>query len=850
MSQSQPGKVGSFMALTAASLIARVSVEGASAAQGQLLGMGAAADATQARFRGLATIGAGLLVAGLIAVGVKSAEMAADFQQAVNRLRTGAGDTQDSFATLAKGILAVSVATGVMTGPLNQAMYLIISSGQRGAQAFDTLKVAAQGATIEQANVADVANVLSGVMTNYGTKIYGATQYMNGLIEAVKHGKITLQDLSTAMGPIDPIAQQLGISMADVAAAMTTQTNAMIPAARAATGLRFMMQALEKPTHQASAEMQNLGLDSVKVAEEMKVSLPGALQMIVNAALKVGPEGSVPFNRAVSDMVGGIRGLSAFMALTGPHMKDFIANSKDIAAAMSSGARQVQGWDIAQTNFNVIMDKAKASIAAAAISFGLLLLPALGRIVAVIPQVVDYFSHFSEHANVLVPIIAGLGAAILYLLVPPLVTAAAAMIAATWPALAIGAAVAGLAAIFMHFYSTNAGFKAFIDNLVVGFKQVASFVIANFIPAMQQIGTFLRNNVLPILQQIGGFLVSTFAPLWKELATVWQSQISPSLKQLWEAIQPVLPALKALGAVLLGIVIVALGLLVGILAGTVKALAGFLGGVAHIIGGIIQVFTGVVQIISGIVTFISDLCTGHFNKLGADLARIWAGIVNIFHGVWSIIKGIFQAAVGAVSGYVSGFVGAVIGFFQHLASVLVGHSIIPDMINAIIQWFTSLPGRALSAVGSLASSLASFFSGLAQKALSWGANIIGNLASGIIGAIGSTIGNAMSAVGNFISSHLPSSPVKMGPLKDLELQGSKIPEQIAAGIASGMPSLTPMLNMALTPSFSPAISGGSGGGGGSKQPVHITINIAGRRVADAILPDIVTAIRNGTGARF
>src|SRR5258706_14884476 len=136
---------------------------------------------------------------------------------------------------------------------------------------------------------------------------------MNGLIFAVAHGKITLQDLAVAMGPIDPIAQSLGIHMQDVAAAMTTQTNAMIPAARAATGLRFMMMALENPTHKARTEMTALGLDSVKVAEEMKVSLPGALQMIVQAALKVGPEGSVPFNRAVGDMVGGIRGLSAFL---------------------------------------------------------------------------------------------------------------------------------------------------------------------------------------------------------------------------------------------------------------------------------------------------------------------------------------------------------------------------------------------------------------------------------------------------------------------------------------------------------------------------------------------------------
>src|SRR5258708_3157068 len=272
-------------------------------------------------------------------------------------------------------------------------MYLIISSGQRGGQALDTLKVASEGAQIEQANVVEVANTLSGVMTNYGTKTFNATQYMNGLITAVQQGKITLEDLAVSMGPVDPIAQSLGISFNDMAAAMTTQTNAMIPAARAATGLRFMMMALENPTGKAKDEMKLLGLNSVAVADEMKVSLPGALQMIADAAKKVGPEGSVPFNRAVADMVGGLRSLSTFSALTGDHMKDFTKNSALILDAMQKNKNAVLGWETAQSNFNIKMDQAKAAVASVAIQLGTLLLPALGNLLtAITPLIVAFGS--------------------------------------------------------------------------------------------------------------------------------------------------------------------------------------------------------------------------------------------------------------------------------------------------------------------------------------------------------------------------------------------------------------------------------------------------------------------------
>src|SRR6266704_5718182 len=534
-----------------------------------------------------------------IAIGVMAVKAAADFQQGLNRLVTGAGDVTDNMNLMGESILGVSTATGVLTDKLLPAMYQIISAGQRGAEAENTLGVAARGAVAEQANVVDVAKALTTAMTDYGTAQFNATQFMNGYTRAVQLGKLSLEQLSTSMWPLLPLAKNLGIHFQDVAAAMSTMTNAGVPVERAATSLRFMFQSLENPTKKATTAMTDFGLNTVAVADEMKKSLPGALQMIYDAAKKAGPEGSVPFNRAISDMVGGQRSLATFLALTGGHMKAFKDNAAAIAASMRGGAGDVAGWALAQTNFNVIWDKTVALLQAGAIKLGLLLLPALGQLLSIVPTVVGYLSDFSSHANVLVPILAGIGAVLVGLLVPAIWSLAAGVIAATWPVLLIGAAIAGLVAIFMHFYSTNAGFKTFIDQLVVGFKQVASYVIANFIPAMKMVGAWLATYVLPILQQIGGFLVSTFAPVWKQLVDVWNGSLLPSLRQLWTALQPLLPVLQALGGLILAVVIVALALFVGFLKGTVQALAGFLSGVAVVIGGVVQIFTGVVQIVSG-----------------------------------------------------------------------------------------------------------------------------------------------------------------------------------------------------------------------------------------------------------
>ena len=397
------------MAISASQLLGLVEIRGATESIAKLEGVGRATDSAGAKLAGLAVGGTVLAAAGLVALGAAAVKMDADLQQGINRLRTGGGDIQDTFKSLRSGIQSVAVATGELTGPLIPAMYLIVGAGQRGAQAMDTLKVASEGAQIEQANVADVANVVSGVMTNYGTKLYNATQYMNGLIYAVAHGKITLQDLATAMGPIDPIAQQLGIHMQDVAAAMTTQTNAMIPATRAATGLRFMMQGLENPTKKARDEMAAMGLDSIKVAEEMKVSLPLALEMIYDAAKKAGPEGSVPFNRSISDMIGGVRGFTAFTALTGPHMQDFIDNTKNIGTAMAASTTQVKGWDIAQSNLNIQWDRGKAALEVLGQNVGEVLMPYVEQLLANVTPLIARFDDWFVKSGRLATVIKDIG---------------------------------------------------------------------------------------------------------------------------------------------------------------------------------------------------------------------------------------------------------------------------------------------------------------------------------------------------------------------------------------------------------------------------------------------------------
>lgn len=780
--------------------------DGAAQAGGALLQMGAQVAMAIAKFVLLAAV---LGAAVAIGLGVVAVRAAGDFQQGLNRLVTGAGDVTDNMAKMGQGILGVSVETGVLTSGtqgLNAAMYLIISSGQRGAQALDTLSVASKGAVIEQASVVDVSNVLSGVMTNYGTKTYNATQFMNGLITAVQQGKITLQQLSVAMGPLDPIAKMLGVSFNDVAAAMTTQTNAMIPAEVAATGLRFLMQSLENPTKKATTAMKSMGLSTIDVANEMKLSLPGALQMIYNAAKKAGPEGTVPFNRAFQDMIGGMRSWRTAAALTGSHMDAFIANSAKIKYAMDNNKTAVIGWAVAQSNFNVQLDRAKAVVAALFIAVGTQLLPVVTQIVAAIVPVIAAFVAWIQKTGVITTSISGLAAILgqigsaFHVVFDPVKQVTQALQPMTDAFDRASAIIKPIPTVFKPlldaFDRATAVIKpvhAALNPMADSFDRATAVIksttqVTNpFIAIFQQVAAVVTavipifQRIWAVLQAVGAFIVTTFTPVWVQLQS--------SFKQVQAALLPIMPQLtmlaQVIGVAIVGAVIIA----IGILAGLVSAFAYVLVGVMQVITGVIQFGSGLVQVITSTMQLVSDIFSGQWGKIAGDLGGIMNGISTMIAGAFTIIVGIISGAWGVVVGFTQTFASTVVGIIQGLANTLVGHSIIPDMITSIVTWFASLPGKAMSAVHSLVGLLTGFFNNLASQAITWGATIINSLAAGIRSAIGAVSG-AISSVVGVIASFLPHSPAKEGPLRDLNTFGPALTHGFAAGILGGLPEVT------------------------------------------------------------
>lgn len=692
-------------------------------------------------------VAAGAGMAGLAVVSIKAA---ADLQQSVTQLVTTANEDAKNVGLVTEGIKNMAIETATSTDQLAKGMYVVESAGYHGANGLKVLQAAAQGAKTENADLAVVTKTLTAVMTDYHMQGTQATSAMDGLIKAVSLGNTNLQSLALAMGNVLPIASSLHISFPQVAGAMSIMTNAGMTAQRASMNLAFALRSLGAPSSKAQGALQEIGISAEQLHQVLtNQGLPAALQMIEDHLYKKFPKGSAAAVDAYKTIMGGAAGYNVALMIANGNLGQYEGNINLIAQAMKNAGGSVEGFEMAQQNFNFKMDQAKQAVQVFLITIGQALLPIAGQFVSQFTKMVQWVTqyenktHLAETAgkmlvsgiqqlvvlfnqmvekgqqviaffqknelamSMLKGVAVGLFAVIaagFAIWAINAAIAAAASIAAAAPFILLGAAVAAVAGLFIHFYQTSPQFKSFIDNIINGLRQAWMFIQQNFLPVVEKIGQFFMTYVWPILVQIGQYIGNQFKQVWADLVNMFNTQLKPSWDEVVKAFGPAMPALKMLGALVVGVVIVALVLLTGIIVGLVKAVAGLLSGLIAIIGGVTEFFTGLATMIEGWMAFVSDLLTGKWSKLGGDLKTIWTGISMMWKGLWDTVGAIFQTFWYVISGFFTGLWDTIVGIFTRIYNDLVGHSIIPDLINGIISWFNKLP---------------SFFTQLLTNILNW-----------------------------------------------------------------------------------------------------------------------------------
>lgn len=261
---------------------------------------------------------------------------------------------------------------------------------------------------------------------------------------------------------------------------------------------------------------------------------------------------------------------------------------------------------------------------------------------------------------------------------------------AAGPVLAVIAVVAALGAGLVALWKNNEQFR---EGIIGAWEKIKSIVL----PLVEMLKDSLRNAA------------ESIRPVWENLV------------QVFSELQPVL---KVIGAVVGTVLVVALGAIIGVINGVINAIA-----------PLISAFGGLLQFIVNVVSAIVSLFTGDFVGAFEHLKRAGEGIIRFFAGL-----------LGSIIGFVKGLVEGVVEFFVSLYDTLVGHSIIPDLVNDIITWFMELPGKLFEIIKEM---MERIISGISDRVAA-----VKNTVDRVKEAITKPINTAISTIKNVISSGL------------------------------------------------------------------------------------------------
>jgi TP901 family phage tail tape measure protein len=313
--------------------------------------MNAVGSSFQSAGRTMAATGATLsrrVTLPLVAFGGAAVRTASEFESSFAQIEGLVGVTGSDLEDLRTAALEMGPAFGKSAGEAAEALFFITSAGLRGQEAIDTLEASLMAGASGLGDVATVADLATSVINAYGSDIMDAGQATDILTAAVREGKLAPEELAGSIGSVLPLASAMGVNFDEVGAAFAAMSRTGTDAAQASTQLRGIMTALLKPTAQAEAALEDMGLSSAGLREQIRDE--GLLSVLETLSAEF--EGN---DEAAAQVFGNVRALSGVLDLMGSNAdgtREIFANMADTTGTLDDAfavVSETSGFKFQQT---------------------------------------------------------------------------------------------------------------------------------------------------------------------------------------------------------------------------------------------------------------------------------------------------------------------------------------------------------------------------------------------------------------------------------------------------------------------------------------------------------------------
>lgn len=320
--------------------------------------------------KSMAALGAALAVTGGIAAGIRGAHQYAD---AIAEVSTLVDTAAVDVGHLKDQVLELAAAQNQSELTVARGLYQALSAGVSDAN--DALELTAQASKLAVAGVAEVSDtvdLLTTVLNAYSLQAGEAANVSDVLFSTVQLGKTTVPELSAALGRVLPIANQVGVSFEEVAAAVATLTLNGLSTAEAVTQVRAVLNALLRNADAVDEAMQAVG-GSFSTADIRAHGLVEALQTIQTAS-----GGTAEGMLALLGEVEAVGGASGLLANDAERLRETLDSLRD-----SAGSTE-QAFEKQMAAPSKVVSQALNQARVAAVKFGDRLLESAARVIKMV----------------------------------------------------------------------------------------------------------------------------------------------------------------------------------------------------------------------------------------------------------------------------------------------------------------------------------------------------------------------------------------------------------------------------------------------------------------------------------
>lgn len=482
-------------------------------------------------------------------------------------------------------ILDLAPKLGKAPKELAEALFFVTSAGIKGAEAMDVLTMSGKASAAGLGETKTIADLVTSAMNAYGKENLSAAQATDIVAMAVRQGKAEAAELAATMGAVLPLASEMGVTFAEVAAAQASMTRTGTNAAEASTQLKSIMAGLLKPAKQAEETLNNMGTSSAELRKKIKnEGLLSTLMELRSMTKKYGEE-------TMARVFPNIRALMGVLDLMGANLEsniDIFAEVNNATGTLDDAFQAVTGT--LDFKWNQAISKAKATAILFFDSIKKRMIPMLENVMKVLDFVGNKFKTLPDNVKdgimsflgivaTVGPVLLGIGAIVG--VIAGSITAVASVfsiLAGIFAAMSAPAAViiasfigmiaqatiiigiiAAVIASFINLFNTNKGFKENVfktwavikENAVIIFNEIKRiiFVVVDSIRKFwASNGESIKNLAVSIWGAVLGFIRITMTQI-RNIVQLISALIRGDWSGAWQAIKNILKtAVTSLGS--------------------------------------------------------------------------------------------------------------------------------------------------------------------------------------------------------------------------------------------------------------------------------------------------------------